>query len=80
MGDGTVDLQWGTSPSAAARDVGYVVLRRQAGMSVFAEIARTSAVMYTDAPPRSTFDYVVRSFVSSFTSADGPVSTVTTGP
>ena len=80
MGDGTVDLQWGTSPSAAVRAVQYVVLRRQVGMSVYAEIARTSAVTYTDAPPLSTFDYVVRTMVSTFWSADSPVATVTTGP
>jgi len=79
-GDGTVDLQWETSPSAASRDVEYIVLRRQLGTSVFAEVARTSAVTYTDVPPPSTFDYVVRTAISSFWSADSPVATATTGP
>jgi hypothetical protein len=79
-GDGTVDLMWGDSPTASAREVEYVVLRRQVGASSFLEIARTSAVSYTDTPPPSTFDYVVRTAVSTFTSADSPVARVTTGP
>jgi hypothetical protein len=79
-GDGTVDLVWDSSPSGAIRDVAYVVLRRQVGASVFAPIARTSSVSYTDSPPASTFDYVVRTAASSFTSADSPIATATTGP
>lgn len=80
MGDGTVDLQWGTSPSAASRDVEYVVLRRQTGASSFLAVARTSAVAYTDAPPPATYEYVVRTAASTFTSADSPLATVTSGP
>jgi hypothetical protein len=75
-----VDLQWGTSPSAALRDVEYAVLRRASGVSTFAEIARTIAVTYTDAPAHGTYDYVVRAVVSTFTSTDSPVATATTGP
>ena len=75
-----MDLQWGTSPSAASRPVEYLVLRRQVGMSVFAPVARTSAVTYTDTPPPSTFDYVVRTVLSTFESTDSPIATVATGP
>jgi len=49
-------------------------------MSVFAEVARTSAVTYTDAPAPSTFDYVVRTVLSTFSSRDSPIATATTGP
>jgi hypothetical protein len=79
-GDGTVDLLWDPSPSSDVRDVEYVVMRRQVGASVFAPIARTSSLSYTDAPPASTFDYVVRTAVSSFSSGDSPIATATTGP
>ncbi len=77
MGDGTIDLQWGTSPSAASRAVDHVVLRRQIGAASFLEIARTSAVTYTDTPMAGTYEYVVRTAISSFTSADGPSATAT---
>ncbi|MBI2324927.1 MAG: fibronectin type III domain-containing protein [Chloroflexi bacterium] len=80
MGDGTVDLQWDTSPSAAARDVEYLVLRRQIGATGFTQVARTAAVTYTDSPTPGTFEYVVRTAISSFWSADSPVATATTGP
>ncbi|HEX9435997.1 MAG TPA: hypothetical protein VGA16_02405 [Candidatus Limnocylindria bacterium] len=77
MGDGTIDLQWGTSPSAASRAVEYVVLRRQIGATSFLAIARTSAVSYTDTPTAGTYQYVVRTAISSFTSADSPSATAT---
>lgn len=78
--DRTVDLQWGTSPTAALRDVEYVVLRRQVGATSYLQIARTSAVSYTDAPGTGTFDYVVRAAISTFTSADSPVASATIPP
>lgn len=58
----------------------YVVLRRPTGTGAFAEIARTAAVTYTDAPPSGTVEYVVRTAVSSFTSGDSPAATVTVTP
>ena len=79
-GDGSVDLVWEPSPSADVREIEYVVSRRQVGTSLVAPIARTSSVSYTDRPPASTFDYVVRAAASSFTSADSPIATATTGP
>lgn len=80
MSDGTVDLQWGTSPSAAVRDVEYLVLRRQIGATGFLQVARTAAVTHTDAPGPGTFEYVVRTAISTFTSLDSPVATASTGP
>jgi len=77
MGDGTIDLQWGTSPSAASRAVEYVVLRRQIGASSYLEITQTAAVSYTDTPQAGTHQYVVRTAISSFTSADSPSATAT---
>lgn len=72
--DGTVDLQWATSASAASRDVGYAVLRRQTGASSFLEIARTTAVTFTDAPAPASYDYAVRTVVSTFASAESPLA------
>lgn len=74
MGDRTVDLQWATSPSAASRDVAYAVLRRQTGASSFLEVARTSAVTFTDAPPAGSYDYAVRTVIATFRSADSPLA------
>lgn len=71
---GAVDLQWATSASAASRDVSYAVLRRQTGASSFLEIARTSAVTFTDAPPPASYDYAVRTVISTFSSADSPLA------
>lgn len=79
MSGGAVDLQWGTSPSAASREVEYLVLRRQVGAASFLEIARTGAVAFTDAPGPATYEYIVRTAASTFTSPDGPLATVTTG-
>lgn len=77
---GAVALSWAASPTAAQRTVEYVVLRRASGSASFAEVARTSALSHGDTPPPGTYDYAVRAAISSFTSADTAVATVTTTP
>jgi hypothetical protein len=71
---GVVELQWATSASAASREVGYAVLRRQTGASSFLEIARTGAVTFSDAPPPASYDYAVRTVISTFSSAESPLA------
>jgi hypothetical protein len=82
---GSVTLGWIASPSSQQRPVEYVVLRRVSATGPFAEVARIGPLGYTDvmcvdAPPAGTYDYAVRTVVSTFTSADTAPVTVTTTP
>ena len=74
-----MDVQWAAPPAAATRVLGYVVLRRS-GTADFAEIARTADLRVTDRPGSGAFDYVVRATISTFTSADSQVASVSTIP
>ncbi len=56
------------------------MLRRQTGATSFLQVARTAAVTYTDSPTPGTFEYVVRTAISTFTSADSPVAAAAAGP
>lgn len=79
-GGGTVELEWAPSASASSREVEYAVLRRETGAGPFVEVARTSATGSTDAPPPASYDYVVRTVISTFSSADSPLARVDTRP
>ncbi|MBM4433891.1 MAG: hypothetical protein FJ028_02050 [Chloroflexi bacterium] len=48
------------------------MLRRQTGAGSFLELARSSAVTFTDAPAAGSYDYAARAVISTFRSADSP--------
>jgi hypothetical protein len=68
---GTVQLSWGASPTAATEAVTYAVLRSPSGAGAFAQVGSTSGLAITDTPPDGTYDYRIRTVVSSFSRDSG---------
>jgi hypothetical protein len=62
---GTIQLTWSASPTAASESVTYDVMRRSGGGS-FARVASVGGLSYDDDPGDGTWEYVVRSVVSTF--------------
>jgi hypothetical protein len=72
---GVVSLSWSASPTAATELVTYGIERRATGSGTFSEVARTTALSYTDTPAADgSYDYVVRAIVGSLWT-DGAVRT-----
>jgi hypothetical protein len=68
---GTVQLSWSASPTAATEAVTYAVLRSPAGAGAFAQVGSTSGLTHGDSPPDGTYDYRIRTVVSTFTRDSG---------
>lgn len=69
---GVVRLTWSASATAATHTVTYTVLRRPTGSGAYAQVAGPlSELTYDDTPPADgSYEYVVRTNVSTFTSDD----------
>lgn len=78
---GSVGLSWTASPTASTESVSYLV-RRRSGSGAYSTVGTTTGLSWNDTPGDGSWEYLVRTAVSSF-SADSGTRSVTidrTGP
>jgi hypothetical protein len=68
---GTVQLSWNASPTASTEAVSYEIMRSPAGAGAFVQVGSTSGLGHSDTPPDGTYDYRIRTVVSTFTRDSG---------